>query len=121
MSNPEIPPGSDSLPENQNEKEAEYVPLRQEILYVINTYCNNPELTEEFSDDEGIYYLVTHRPGETPNRITECSYKRRGTFPDQDAAAETVIEFIYYVDGEARGGEIAAEYNREAKKWIKQE
>ena len=105
---------------NPFEKGPERTPTREEILSIIGHYLASPEkatVTQELSDEQGIYMLEVKVEGPEPGESTEFRYTRKGEFPNQIASAETIIQAIYYQDDIPVGGENIASYTPETVGW----
>lgn len=101
----------------EHEGSPERIPSREEVLVEIRKRCQEAEVFNELSDEEGIYVLEARMAGEASGEFTDYVYQRKGVFPGGYGAASTVLERIDCVDGEPCGGEIVAEYNSATGEW----
>ena len=95
----------------------ERIPSREEIWAQILKRCEGAEVVHELSQGTEVYFLETRVPGERTGEFVHYVYQRKGTFPGGYAAASTVLEKVYLVDGDACGGEIVAEYDGATGEW----
>jgi len=103
---------------NNIEKVPEHIPTKEEVLSVILKHAENPVFVRELSDEQGPYLFEFKVEGKKPGEVTEFTYTRKGTFPNQNAAAETVINVVYYEDEMPVGGNSVANYNNATGEWM---
>ena len=99
------------------EETLESIPSRDEILWEIGQYFENPIVNREFSDERGPYFIEVVKSRPPSGEETLYIYHRKGIFPDNNASAVTRIEVIYFKDNMPVGGEDLATYNPQTKKW----
>jgi hypothetical protein len=92
---------------------------REEILAVISNFVENSTVVKQESDADGVFLLNTKIEGEKPGETVQYEYVRKGKFPGHSNSLETVIDIVYYKEGEAIGGNTIAQYNPETKKFHK--
>jgi hypothetical protein len=104
---------------NQNsfEKGPERILTKEEVMRVMSRFLENPVLTRELSNAQGLYLLEVQVNGKEPGEVIEYQYMRKGAFPNQNREVETSICAYYYQDGVPISGETIAVYKSETNEW----
>ena len=109
---PSIPP-----PGSPQEKAAESIPTREEILLKIGNYCEHPVVKRELSDERGVYLLEVQQNGKMAGETVEYIYQRKGVFPNKIESLATIIHVVYSTEGIPEGGHDVSQYDPETKQW----
>ncbi len=107
--------GPDSFP--KNERGRERIPSREDILAQIRKRHEGGQVLRELADGEGIYLLEVRTQEKVSGEYTLYVYQRKGTFPNRNEAANTVLEEVYFVNGNPCGGNIVAEFDTAIGEW----
>lgn len=71
----------------------------------------------ELSDGLGLYLVEVSVPGDKSGEVKLYEYKRKGEFPNNNAAAETVINVVYFENDMPVGGDSVAQFNYGTNEW----
>lgn len=102
--------------ENLIERIRERIFTKGEVMEIISRFVENPTLTRELSDNDGLYLLEAEVPGKEPGETIEYQYMRKGRF-GKNQSTETSLYVAYYQDGMPIGGEKVAFYDSELNQW----
>ncbi len=107
---------------NSQERGAETIPTMEEVLFELGKYCENPKIKRELRDETGIYVLEVEGQSKTnPGENVECTYQRKGTFPNKDGSrnesSATEIHILSFKDGDVVGADNVAGYNHDTNQW----
>lgn len=102
------------------EQGPERIHTKEEVLSVISAHIEGArsiEVVKELSDEKGLYLLEARVEVESEHDETHYEYMRKGSYPDGNATAETIIHVVFYQDGDAIGGHNVVEYHDETGQW----
>jgi hypothetical protein len=103
---------------NQNplEKSPERIPTKVEVMEIISRFVENPTISRELSDAQGLYLLEAEIKGQEQGEIIEYQYMRKGMH-GKNQARETGICVTSYKDGVPEHSEMVLVYNPESNQW----
>lgn len=99
------------------ERPAEIILNRAQVTEAMARFAEGGKFERELSDEHGPYLLEVSVPGEKPGEVNLYEYKRKGNFPNNNEAAETVINVVHLEDGVAVGGKNVAQFNYGTSEW----
>ena len=82
----------------------ERIPTKEQVRLAFDRLIGK-EYTEGRSceDEKGLYFWEVFIPGDSPNGMTACVYKREGNYLESQSST-TQIEIVYLIDNSAVGG-----------------
>lgn len=103
---------------NQNplEKSPERIPTKEEVMEIISRFVENPTISREMSDTEGVYLLEAEIKGPGEDEVLEYQYMRKGRH-GKNQARETGICLTSYVNGIPEHSDMILVYNPDINKW----
>lgn len=100
--------------DNAAERGFENILTPEQVLSKISTYCENPTVTRELKDKDGVYLLEAKGVRKIEKDVAEYIYQRKGTFPN---GSDSLVTSIMVVDASGWAENIA-EYDSITRKWV---
>ena len=99
----------------KTQESRESIPTREEILLQIGKYCEAPVVTQEKSDEKGIYLLRAEVAG-AEGEVHEYTYIREGNYPETNSGRTSIV--VAHLNGdEVVFAEDKAHYDPATKTW----
>ncbi len=112
---------SPSYDESSAERNAESFLTREEALSALQYYVTgNAVLTEEESDEKGVFLLELSVTGEQPDETTFYRYQRKALYGKNLGSTMTTIQVSYVEGGMPVGGKTLADYDEKTGVWVRQ-
>ena len=99
------------------ERKPERVLTKEEVMFAMSRFAENPTVLRELSNEAGLYLLEVQVEGEQKGETIEYQYMRKGAFPNQNREVATSICACYYQDGVPISGDTISVYKSETGEW----
>ncbi len=109
------------MEKNMIENFKERNPGREEVLEKIRQFEKNIEVTEELSDENGLYFMITREKDPVDAISTGYTYSRKGVYPYQGYTLRSLvtgINSVYYDGDDVVGGDNISEYDHKNNNWV---
>lgn len=95
----------------------ERFPTKEEVLFEIGKYCENPKIKRELYDSKGSLFILEVET-EVGGEVVEYTYQREGELGKNKSGA-TDIHKLRFTDGIPVSSDHIATYDSQTKKWSK--